>query len=321
MANRDAIVVVGVCTCRSPAGLTKLLTHLAETAKAHPPDRVIVVDNDCGGAGIRVVQMLADALPFRLTAVTEPRAGIPFARNRLIAEALKEDFNYLVMLDDDEYPAPGWLEAMVAVAKSSDADVVGGPVAPKFAAPPASPLEESDFAKQGGRVTKEGTLVFSTANVLVTRRLIARWEHNWFHPAFAETGGSDTEFLRRTARAGHSHAIAAEAIVYEDIPAERAQKGWLLRRSFRASNILAQVRVMHDGRLRAAAMETTAIAALTLYALTDIVRAPTSSRAYFSAALHMTRALGKLVGLLGVRYREYTRTQYRVSQKPPLTPS
>lgn len=126
MDGGRALVVVGVCTCRNPAGLTKLLMQLAATAGARPPRRVIVVDNDPAKHGIAAVIGPRDKVGFEMSAVFEPQAGIPFARNRLIEEACQEEFEFLAMIDDDEYPAAGWLDAMIAAAMTSGADIVGG---------------------------------------------------------------------------------------------------------------------------------------------------------------------------------------------------
>jgi glycosyltransferase involved in cell wall biosynthesis len=309
-AYRDALIV-GVCTFRNPEGLAKLMRHLAHAGAARVPNLLIVVDNDVGGAGIATAEALAPELPFPLRAVLEPRRGIPFARNRLIEEALCTDFRQLAMLDDDEYPAPGWLAALESEARKSGADLVGGPVLPVFAVPPRWPLTQADFGKDGGRLFRKATLVMSSANVLVTRRLIERWSGDWFRPEFAETGGSDSEFFRRTALAGHRHAIARDALAYEDVTEERARRGWLVRRSYRSGGVLSRARLMHHGLLTAAFLEAASVARLLSLAVADFAVAPTSARGRFLARLNIARAAGRLAGFFGFHYREYMPGRYR----------
>jgi succinoglycan biosynthesis protein ExoM len=311
MGTERKVVAVGVCTCRNPAGLTKLLKRLAGVAAVSPPSRVIVVDNDLAHEGIEAVRAIAGDLPFRVDVVSEPRPGIPFARNRLFAEALREDFDYLAMLDDDEYPTAGWIEALQGTAEAAGADVVGGPVRPKFDVLPQWPVTEADFTKAGGEVRRGAARVFSTANVLVSRRLIEGWGEDWFVVEEADTGGCDTEFFRRTIKAGYQHAIASTALVFEDIPPYRARQDWVVARRFWAGNILARARKKQDGFLVALVSESARAIALALTALIVVARAPTDARATLRAKIALARAAGKLSGLAGTRHRAYFRGRYR----------
>ena len=70
--------------------------------------------------------------------VHEPRPGISHARNRGVAEA-KGDF--VAFIDDDELPAPNWLESLLLTQRTYRADVVLGPVRPVFDRPPRRRLD------------------------------------------------------------------------------------------------------------------------------------------------------------------------------------
>jgi glycosyltransferase involved in cell wall biosynthesis len=257
----------------------------------------VIVDNDPEHAGLDTARRLATSLPFRLKGVCELQTGIPFARNRLIEEVRHEDFDFLLTIDDDEYPSTGWLDAMIAKAQTSQADIVGGPVCPVFSSPVEWPVTAADYTKPGGRLRRGNAIVESTANILFTRRLIDQWQQDWFRAEFSKTGGSDTEFLRRTAAAGHRHAIAEPALVYEDIPCHRAKPEWLVRRSHRNGRVLARARTMHRGPLQAAVIESVNAGALVAQALVDVSCAPTNARARLIARLKLARAAGKLAGL------------------------
>jgi len=66
-----------------------------------------------------------------------------------------------------------------------------------------------------------------TGNVLIDTRPIKALR---FNRAFGQTGGSDTEFFLRLHDAGHAMHWASDALVYEDIPADRAQTAYMLKR-------------------------------------------------------------------------------------------
>ena len=66
--------------------------------------------------------------------MVEPRQGNCHAINAAFETALATfpaATNFL-MIDDDEIASPDWLERMVRAAEATGADVVGGPVLPKF---------------------------------------------------------------------------------------------------------------------------------------------------------------------------------------------
>lgn len=309
--GQDASVVVGLITCRNPSGLAKSLAYLAgqETRFTY---RIIVVDNDQGLAGKKVVERYATSegsTPVQY--VVEAEAGIPFARNRLVAAFLETGADFLVMYDDDEYPAPSWLERMVDTSLATGADVVGGAVEAVLESPAVEPIRASDYDKKGGKTIPGGALVESTANLLVTRRVFEAIQGEWFRRAFARTGGSDTDFLRRTAQLGFRHALAPEALVYEDIPASRITAAWWEKRAFRSGGGLVVARRMNYGILRTFAFETTSIAYLITAGLARFLTARSGSRRKHEAALMIARARGKIAAMLGRRYEEYSQANYR----------
>jgi hypothetical protein len=62
-------------------------------------------------------------------------AGRTFAYNRalvLACQSIRKP-EYAAVLDDDEFPAPHWLEHMIQTASRFGADTVGGPVFPAYA--------------------------------------------------------------------------------------------------------------------------------------------------------------------------------------------
>lgn len=301
------LVVIAICTCRNPVGLEKLLFSLSGHETRHRFE-VVVVDNDTAQAGVQVCRRFTSSLMLHVH--TEERPGIPFARNKLISVSRRLEPDYVVMIDDDEYPLAGWLDELVAEAERSDADVVGGPVRPIFEAAVPEALRESDYTK--GSVIIDGQVaVDSTANILLSRRLIDGWGQAFFNEDFAQSGGSDSELLRRTQRAGMRHAFASEAWVAEDTPQSRLRESWLLKRSFRNGNVLSRVTALHSGYLLALGKTAPRAAALYVRACLRAFSRDNPARRQFLARRDIARANGMLGGLFGNIFQEYDPKFYR----------
>jgi succinoglycan biosynthesis protein ExoM len=301
-------VVVGICTCRNPHGLEKLLDALAVHKTSHE-FRVILVDNDVDGAGAPIAQKFKTA--FDLTYLQEITPGIPFARNALIEAVLKDDFGFLLMIDDDEQPLPGWLDRMIQAAEQTGASVVGGPVTPVFEDSPEPPVERSDFEKLSPALLAGRLAIDSTANILFTGDLLREWPGIFFDPRFQFSGGSDSELLRRISAAGHNHAWAENAYVAEDIPTSRCDEGWLLKRNYRNGNVLGRVTVFHQGRREA--LLKVLPRALVLW-FRGSIRSVTSGndlRKNYLAKKDKARASGMLAALNGKVMQEYAASNYR----------
>ena len=106
-AGPEILVTIAVLTFRRPDDLAELLPLLlAQAAENDGAGRrvdVLVVDNDAAAGGRPVVAALGDE---RIRYVVEETPGISAARNRALEEA---GGAFLVFIDDDERPHPGWL--------------------------------------------------------------------------------------------------------------------------------------------------------------------------------------------------------------------
>src|SRR5262249_14626764 len=128
-------IVLCICTCDRPNGLRKLLIAV-EQLEFEGSLRVVVIDNHADRAGMDVCASLASQYRFPLFWHHESKPGISEARNASFRQALSAPADFVVMLDDDEYPAPNWLAALLAEQRGSDADIVCGPVEPAYEVPP-----------------------------------------------------------------------------------------------------------------------------------------------------------------------------------------
>lgn len=300
-------VVVAICTCRNPSGLSKLLSTLKSHASRHKFE-VVVVDNDPNEEGVQVGRTFSSDL--KLEVFAEPKPGIPFARNKLIDVSRRRGADYIVMIDDDEYPLPGWLDELVAEAERSDADIVGGPVRPIFQSPIPEALSEKDYEKGAAELSGQ-VAVDSTANILFSARFVERWDQPFFNETFAQSGGSDSELLRRTQKAGYRHAFAKGAWVAEDTPQNRLKEAWLLKRTFRNGNVLSRVTALHSGPLIAILKTMPRAAALYARSFLRPFTRETSARRKFLARRDIARANGMIGGLFGKIFQEYDPKFYR----------
>jgi glycosyltransferase involved in cell wall biosynthesis len=227
-------VVLCVPTFRRPEGLRRLLTHVARLDYAGSLE-IIVVDNDSDAQqGAAVVGEMAQAFRFPLRCVVEPRRGHTYAYNRAFGLACRAASipDYIAVLDDDEYPDPGWLRAMIQVALNDRVDIVGGPVSPVFEQPDHWLAKSGLFAPvrfATGRVP----MIFGAGNMLIRRAVLDEYLDEPFLHDFAFTGGSDYDFFWRCRVDGRSFGWADEAEVFETTPPARTTVGYLLRRKFR----------------------------------------------------------------------------------------
>src|ERR1700759_4593217 len=105
-------VVVAIPTFRRPQSLTRLLAAL-EKLDTTAEVTVIVADNDSDKReGFDVCARL-NTYRWPLDAFVAPDRGIAAVRNALVTRALTHDCEFIAMLDDDEWPDAGWLDAFL----------------------------------------------------------------------------------------------------------------------------------------------------------------------------------------------------------------
>ncbi len=86
---------------------------------------LVVVANACTDDTERVVREVSAELPLPTKCVVEPKANLNVARNRAVESARGD---VLVLLDDDVWVDPGWLEGLLDAYQNSSADIVGGKI-------------------------------------------------------------------------------------------------------------------------------------------------------------------------------------------------
>lgn len=304
--HQNVRVFVGVPTCRNPAGLRKTLDSVLALKTDHDV-HVAVIDNDTGQQGRAVVESYHD---HSIAYVPEARAGIPFARNTIITTFLESGCDYLLMIDDDEMASKSWIDALVATLQQG-ADVVAGPVVPVLlgALPPG--LREKDYTKSQLPVIEGVERVDSTANIGMSRAFLLRCHGHFFDERYAMSGGSDSEFLRRTARMGARHAFAEEGLVHEDIGPSRLSQDWLLKRHFRNGTVYGRVTTDQKGKIKAFLLLGPRSLALIFRSNIRRLRSRGNPRIKFLSMRDCARGSGIWSGLNNRIYDEYDPKNYR----------
>lgn len=306
-----ADVVVAIPTFRRPQWLTRLLLALA-ALETDARVTIVVADNDADDRqGLEASGTLVrEGYRWPVEAVVVAERGISQVRNALVAKALSlhDGPFFLAMLDDDEWPEPGWLESLLRVQRQTGADIVQGPVLCEFphVPKPWAVLANTCIPPRKG----SGPIAQADAggNVLIASNCLRAAPDPWFDPRFGLTGGEDKDFFTNMAHRGARFAWAEDAVAHTSIPESRMGLDWALKRAFRAGNCDLRIAFKYDRSLTMLAREGSKLAGALVLSPLAFVASAASPRRRARAAVTFARALGKAAVPLGAEYREYRRT-------------
>jgi len=127
MSRTNPAVSVVVCTRNRSAALAGALESVLAVDFDAAAWELVVIDNASTDDTPEVAARVAAANPGRVRLVVEPEVGLSAARNAGIEAAAAP---IVAFMDDDAYPEPGWLTAIVDGFDRPEVMCVGGPVAP-----------------------------------------------------------------------------------------------------------------------------------------------------------------------------------------------
>ncbi len=242
-AGTPAPITVDVCICTFQRPQIEDAIRSVAT-QALPPDvrvRLAIADNSVEGSARDAAAQAAQQYALDVDYLHAPGANISIARNACLDYARGD---WIAFLDDDETAAPGWLTALLA--KSADADIVFGPVQAIYGAQAPAWLRAGDF--HSARVVyRNGRIDTGYSGNVMMRRSAIEAANIRFDLAYGISGGEDTMFFGRLAAAGLRFAEAPEALAFEPVHERRATLRWLARRSLRAGQSHAAMRLANSG--------------------------------------------------------------------------
>ncbi|MFD1985215.1 glycosyltransferase [Mesorhizobium newzealandense] len=226
---KNRSIDIGVCTFRRPELADTLRSLDAMDMPAEFDISIIVADNDDTPTARDLVTALSRELTLPIRYHHCPARNISIARNACL-DASTADF--VAFIDDDETATPRWLAELVAMAQSSGAAAVLGPVRARYRSDAPDWMRRGDFHSTLPVWVRGEIQTGYTCNVLL-RMGSDSLRGRRFSLARGQTGGEDTEFFDQMHKAGGRIFFSPEAWVDEVVPRSRAAFDWLGRRRFR----------------------------------------------------------------------------------------
>jgi succinoglycan biosynthesis protein ExoM len=248
--TRESVnLAICVATYRRPVGLQRLLISLRmlRFVKSPPPNlRIIIVDNDISTSNKDLINDLIKDLLIPVIYEVERERGIASARNHAVR--LAGDVDFIAFIDDDEVADPLWIDELLSAQKKFGADVVNGPVIPRFEQPAPAWVLKGHFYDRRRFSTGTEIKWANTGNVLIKTKWLQA-VRGPFNVNLNLTGGEDSLFFSQVFRMGAKMVWANEAIVEEFNPPSRVSANWILRRSFRGGVGTSVTEMMLDSAL------------------------------------------------------------------------
>lgn len=257
---------IGVVTHDRAVAFSKLLRYLIPAIEQYAHRCEVVVANNSGPSAHDHIESIVNESGLRAVCacivIDSAENNISAGRNLVLEHAQEQ---HLVFVDDDEYPIPSWLVALVDAMYKYDCKLVAGPILPVFP-PLALPWVRSvDLHNTKGLSSGDIIDYAASGNFLMNRR---GFEDLTFGESFGKSGGEDTEFFLQLKDKGNQLHWCAEAIVYEDIPLSKSTPGYMIQRFMtqgRSYRIIreqrGEIRSILLFKLRAAALAYTSISA------------------------------------------------------------
>jgi glycosyltransferase involved in cell wall biosynthesis len=235
-------VSVVVCTFNRSGMLRDTLLSFRHAVASAPPAfpyELIVVDNGSTDETGDVVSaaMGEGAMPLRY--LLEPVRGLSVARNSGIRASRHE---IVAFVDDDVFVGAGWLHAIArAFAEHPGIACVGGNTVPRFEAGRPPWIDDGLLRYYGstgsGEVRREMRYPEHPFGVNMAMRRSLFEAIGGFNPSlgrkrYSLLSNEEAELFRRAGAAGFRTLYEPSAVLEHRIPPTRAQKGWILSRSY-----------------------------------------------------------------------------------------
>ena len=243
------LATVILCTHNRSTWLVRCLEALLPMVPQVPEFEILVVANACSDDTADRVRALQPAFGTALRLITEPRPGLSLARN-VGATAARGEF--LIYLDDDAIPAPGWMAAYRDYFRAHPTtEAGGGPILPDWAGLQRPSYWRPEFEVNRARLelapgTKEfpaDVLPFG-ANMFLHAEAFRRL--GGFDPSLGMTGkavglGEEVEWFLRFRASGHPLGYVEMAPVSHWVNPRDTTRWGLIRRAYSAGVVGVRV--------------------------------------------------------------------------------
>ncbi len=248
--NRVMNIAVCIATYNRPIGLERLLNSLLAMNfyRNHELSwKIVIVDNNPALPNKELIDKYRELFPCEIIYEGEKNRGIASVRNHCIK--LVGNSNFIAFVDDDEIVCKEWLDELVTIQKEYDADVVKGPVNPKFEVPPPKWITKGEFLNSPVYDNGERIATAATGNALIKSTWLMDIESP-FDTRFDLTGGEDTFFFCQLVRKGGRIVWSSKSVAEEIVPPERSTLKYILKRSFRMGNTAAIIEYALDSSIK-----------------------------------------------------------------------
>lgn len=301
------LLAVTVPTFKRPEQLIDTLESIAPQVAAYQGVLIVIENEAENREGAQSATRFMAANNINGLVIVVVKAGNCNAYNggwRTVREHFPA-VEYIAVVDDDETADGNWLKQLIKVQSATQSDFVGGPqvpVMPENSSRNVHPVFRPNYCKTG-RVP----VLYSSGNLLITRRVIDEMPFPYLDPAFNFTGGGDADLYERARAKGFTFAWANDAILREPIPHRRLQKDWLRARALRngALSAIIERRRFGEGfvgRARVMAKSFALLIASPFRALVTLALTGSVVDAAYKIEIGVGRIMGEF-GLINEQYR------------------
>lgn len=247
------LATIAICTHQRSTALAPCLDHLWRQVEGWTGIEVLVIDNASRDDTIAVAVDAITRAPCPARVVSEPALGLSNARNRAIDETQGD---LLIYLDDDAFPHPGWLGALLQAFDDPAVEAAGGPIDPRFDGPLPDWLGPSylPYLSAWDRGPEPHALTYNEyprgANLALRRVVFDRIGR--FSPHLGRRGTrlascEEIELCLRVERTGGTVLYAPGARIDHAVPTARLDAWWMARRFHWQGRSEAVLEKLHGG--------------------------------------------------------------------------
>jgi GT2 family glycosyltransferase len=300
-------IAVTVPTFKRPEQLIETLQSIAPQIIEHH-GVIVVIENEAENReGAQAATRFMAANNINGLVVVVVKAGNCNAYNggwRTVSEHLP-NVTHIAVVDDDETADQNWLAALIKVQADTKADFVGGPQMPIM--PENSHVKIHPVFRPAYTKTGLVPVLYSSGNLLITRRVLEDMPFPYLDPAFNFTGGGDADLYERARAKGFTFAWANDAILREPIPERRLQKDWLRARALRNGALSAIIErrkfgESFSGRARVIGKSFALLLASPFRALATLALTGSLVDSVYKIEIGVGRIMGEF-GLINEQYR------------------